>query len=113
MQGGYEGSQESEHIPDLRLATAVVERNPRFLDLVESHSHINAFNEGTRGEDQDKDQESLRSHVRFIEDQVAVKDHPKLRYTTYDGRNVIDGPVKHSVISWMKNPYGKSKGFEV
>ncbi|RFU33727.1 hypothetical protein B7463_g2600, partial [Scytalidium lignicola] len=101
-----------EHIPELRLATLVVERNERFSKDIETLGHTYNFNSEV-SKDEDTSSQALSTlslNDSTEETQYENREYPELLdlITNY---GETSKPIEQGIIEWIGEEYRKARGF--
>ena len=120
--GRYGSLDAFEETPSLKLATAVVDRNETFSDMMHRFGHTFQYSNDNDGAivaadgtpDYSNDGESEESDgdggdhyaVRFVDD------HPELD-DMFLAQTTISDPETDNILGWLKRMYQGSRGFEL
>ena len=110
LSADYVNSDLFDHVPSLRLATVVVNRNEEVAISIEHHGHSFEFKDVKSEEAEEptnvESEEQAKVHLR------TTGNHDKLEDLMY-GEHTIDGTVGKDTLEWIKRVYKDSRGFEL
>lgn len=107
-----------DQIPELRLATAVVDRNKTFANDIWKRGHTMTFSQGSEshGNNGDEVKEPSDADAEDSDDQSycvrRTGSDPELDDILHEGRKV-PAPKPTGIIAWLDKTYTSARGFEL
>ncbi|KAF1809570.1 hypothetical protein P152DRAFT_152974 [Eremomyces bilateralis CBS 781.70] len=119
LSADYVGDDWFDKSPNLRFATAVVNRNEALAKMLAQYGHSYTFDgeqrvssedgdEGDSSEDRDDNDEEIerKLSVRAQKDPEGLEELPP-------GENMIVSHTPRGIFKWLSKVYGTSRGFEL